>query len=297
MFTEKSKQLEQQRRQYLIDITNYNYLIEARLFYIQKTFYQNSGIEYTTNGFNTITIKILKNKNIESIRLPYWNKKLSVWENKLYTIEEIKSSKQDQLIEHYIIKIIEVKEINKQNSKEFKALEEENQKLKLELKSLQNENEELKSKNQSLQKENEELKSINESLKYNTNTQIVNEYTAEVRIDSDIIINNKEITLDFEEKEYSYTLSQIFDQDFNLKINNNIIKINPIFESEYITRQDNNIIYFYNYSSKYKNQFISLPEPLNKISNINIQLIDTTYFIASKEHYNIYIHITLVDQQ
>lgn len=278
MFQQKIQNINEQRKKYLIDSSEYHYLIEALLFKLQKT---NQGkIEYVSNGINRIDIYIVKNQNLKEIRLPYFDKDFQIWKNKLYTIDELKMSKPKQIIDQYNIKIHEVEEFENQNSQELKALKQENQKLK--------------SINEQLQEENQKLKSINEQLQEEINKKSTEkeESDFDVTFDDDSIIHDDPIILQVNDQQYHITLDQIFAQNFNLKIGNNNIKIKPHFESDYVTYENKNIYYNFVYLKQYANYLATPPEPFDQ--KYQIKLIDGAEFHAiKKQNYNVYIRVKL----
>ena len=298
MFQQKLQNIKEQQKKYLIDNSEYHYLIEALLFKLQKT--TQGEIEYVSNGINKIDIYIVKDKNIKEIRLPYFDKNFQIWKKKLYTIDELKKSKPKQIIDQYTIKIHEVEELNNQNTKELKALkqqiellQQENQKLKLINEQIQEENQKLKSINEQIQQENQKLKSINEQIQEeNINALIENNYVVTASIYNNTILYDDPIIFELDNQEYHFTFDQIIGQNFNLKINNNNIEIKPYFQPNNITYENNNIYYNLVYSKQYINYVVIAPEPFNQ--ELTFQLIDgAQYHVIKKQNYNVYIRITL----
>ena len=277
MFQQKIQNLKEQQKKYLIDNSEYHYLIEALLFKLQKTY--QGEVEYVSNGINRIDIYILKDKNIKEIRLPHFDKDFQIWKNKLYTIDELKMSKPNQIIDQYSIRIYEVEKFENQNIQELKALKLENQKLK--------------SINEQINQENQKLKLINEQINQEINKNSTEKkYVIDVTFDDNTILHDNPIILEINNQQHHFTLDQIFSQNFNLKINNYNIEIKPHFQSKYVTYENKNIYYNFTYSKQYANYVITTPEPFNQ--KYQIELIDGAEFhVIKKQNYNIYIRITL----
>lgn len=316
MFDAKQEVMKKQREIHLQLETEYCYLIEALLFKEQKKHF--GSIEYITNGYNLIEIKILKSKNIKEISLPFYDSNMPIWKSKSYSIEYIKNNSK-QIIDGYTIYIDKVDNLESSKIEQFVELNEKFSKLREkheellkpkkvdeELAKLNSENFKLKQDIENLDKlKNEEFlklrKEYEEKLsrlrkeKEELAKQCFTKYNIDnLIVKDDNIIHGTQFIFDLSDQDpIKFTLSELIQNDYIIRNEKIELIVNSMtienVNVEFVP-DEKKFIYRYNYDKKYKDRNATFPHD----EEITYKLVnDAEYKIYQMGNYNVYIHVTL----